>query len=190
MKTPKLIAALLLMLFISYSAMSVTNLAQGVTKQGQGALEFKAHPDWVLEKPTSTMRVAQYKLPRAEGDSEDGSLVLYFFGSNQGGSVQANLDRWISQMEQPDGATSAAKARTEQLEMNHLKITTIDLSGTYTAETAPGSGVYFNKPGFRLRAAVIETPRGAYYVKLVGPSKTIDRWDIAFADYLKSFAFK
>ena len=42
----------------------------------------------------------------------------------------------------------------------------------------------------RLRAAVIETPKGNYFVKLAGPLKTIARWDKEYNDYLKSFEFK
>ena len=155
-----------------------------------GELHFKAPPEWIVEKPSSNMRVAEYKLPKAETDSEDGSLVLYFFGTNQGGSVQANLDRWISQIEQADGSASKAKAKLETFTVNNLKISTIDLSGTYVAETAPGSGVRHNKPDYRLRAAIIETPKGAYYVKLFGPTKTLTRWDKSFNDYLQSFEFK
>src|SRR3982074_3165456 len=52
-----------------------------------GELKYKAPAGWVTEQPTSSMRVAQYKLPKVEGDSEDAGLVLYFFGKGQGGSV-------------------------------------------------------------------------------------------------------
>ena len=155
-----------------------------------GELRFKAPAEWLVEKPSSSMRVAQYKLPKAEGDAEDASLVLYFFGSNQGGSVQANLERWISQIQQSDGSSSDTKAKLETLTINQLKVSTIDLAGTYVAETAPGSAVRHNKPNYRLRAAVIETLRGAYYVKLVGPIKTVNRWDKPFNEYLQSFEFK
>ena len=163
---------------------------QETEKQAPRELRFKAPAEWVVEKPSSAMRVAQYKLPKAEGDAEDASLVLYFFGSNQGGSVQANLDRWISQIKQADGSSSESKAKLETLTINQLKVSTIDLAGTYVAETAPGSGERYNKPNYRLRAAVIETSKGAYYVKLVGPMKTVSRWDKAFNGYLQSFEFK
>lgn len=59
-------------------------------------------------------------------------------------------------------------------------------TGTYIAEVSPGSAERFNKPGFRLRAAVVETPDGPYYVKLTGPAKTIARWDDSFATFLAS----
>ena len=159
-------------------------------KQTPAELRFKAPAEWVVEKPSSAMRLAQYKLPKADGDNEDASLVLYFFGTNSGGSVQANLERWVSQVEQPDGSSSESKAKMETITINQLKVSTIDLTGTYVAETAPGSNVRHNNPNYRLRAAVIETPKGAHYVKLVGPSKTISRWEKAFAAYLQSFEFK
>jgi len=155
-----------------------------------GELRFKTPDGWVAEKASSTMRVAQYKLPKADGDNEDASLVVYYFGATQGGSVQANIDRWISQMEQADGSAAKDKAKTETMVVNGLKVTTVDVTGTYTAEMAPGSGTFHNNSNYRLRAAVVETPRGNYFAKLVGPEKTITRWNQSFVDYLKSFEFK
>jgi hypothetical protein len=143
----------------------------------------------VEEERTSTMRVAQYRLPKAPGDTEDASLVLYYFGQSQGGSTAANIERWVSQMKQADG--SAAKdPKQESFDANGLKVTTVDVSGTYVAETAPGSGSFHNNPVYRLRAAVVETPSGSYFVKLVGPEKTVTQWNDSFVSYLKSFQFK
>lgn len=155
-----------------------------------GELHFKTPDGWVTEKPSSAMRAAQYKLPKAEGDSEDASLVLYYFGATQGGSSQANIDRWISQMQQPDGSASKDKAKTETSTVNGLKVTSVDVSGTYTAEMAPGTPGQRHDASYRLRAAVIETPKGNYFLKLVGPAKTVGRWEQAYADYVKSFEFK
>jgi len=155
-----------------------------------GELKYKVPEGWISENPTSAMRIAQYKLPKVEGDPEDASLVLYYFGAQQGGAVQANIDRWIGQMQQPDGSSSKDKAKTENLTVNGLKVTTVDVTGTFTAEMMPGAGDHRNNTDYRLRAAVIETPKGNYFPKLVGPSKTIARWDQAFNEYVKSFEFK
>jgi hypothetical protein len=152
----------------------------------KSSLKFTVPAGWVEEERTSSMRVAQYRLPKAAGDTEDASVVLYYFGQNQGGSAAANIERWIGQMKQADGDTS----KKENLEVNGLKVTTVDVAGTYVAETAPGSGTFLNKPGYRLRAAVVETPNGSYYVKLVGPEKTVAQWNESFLSYLKSFEFK
>jgi len=169
---------------------SISNQQTTTVQNPAGELKFKAPDGWTTEKASSSMRIAQYKLPKAEGDKEDGSLVLYYFGASQGGTAQANIDRWIGQMHQADGSDSKSKAKTENLTINGLKVTTVDVSGTYTAEMSPGSGSFHNDDNYRLRAAVIETPKGNYFVKLAGPAKTIERWDQAYNDYLKSFEFK
>ncbi len=155
-----------------------------------GDVKFQPPAAWVTEPTTSNMRVAQYRLPRAEGDTEDASLIVYYFGQGQGGSAQANLDRWIGQMEQPGGGSSKDVAKTEKMTVNGLSVTLLDVAGTYTAEMTPGSGSQQNKPRSRMRAGVIETPKGAYFVKLVGPEKTIARWDTDFISFVKSFEYK
>lgn len=156
----------------------------------QGELQFKAPDGWVKEQPSSKMRMAQYKLPKAEGDPEDASLVIYYFGAAQGGPVQGNIDRWISQIHQPDGSDSKAKAKTETSTVNGLKVTIVDVTGTYTADMAPGVPGQSNSPNYRLHSAVIETPKGNYFLKLVGPVKTMERWDQSVSDFIKSVQFK
>ena len=162
-------------------------LAQQSTSQ---TLKFTTPSGWVEEKTTSTMRVAQYKLPKADGDSDDGSLVIYFFGTGQGGGAAANIERWINQMKQPDGSESKSKAKESSTVVNGLKVNSVDVTGTYTAEMAPGSGTFHNNPNYRLRAAVIETPKGSYYLKLVGPEKTVAKWDKSVNDFVGSFKFE
>jgi len=168
----------------------VLQQASSPSSNPNGELRYKVPQGWTPEQPSSAMRAAQYKLPRAEGDTEDASLVLYYFGPGQGGSVSANIDRWIGQMAQPDGTSSKDKAKTESMEVNGLQVSMVDVRGTFNAEMAPGSGTHENRPDYRLRAAVIETPKGAYFVKLIGPARTVAKWDEAFVDYLKSFEFK
>jgi hypothetical protein len=148
-------------------------------------LKYDTPQGWVAKAPASSMRVAEFTLPKSADDAEDASLAVFYFGG-QGGTVQANLDRWIGQMTQPDGRASRDVARTTRLSPRGLPITLVDLSGTYVAEVSPGSTERFNKPGFRLRAAVIETKEGPYFVKLTGPEKTVARWDDAFMTFLKS----
>ena len=152
-------------------------------------LQFSAPKEWTVKPSSSSMRVAQCALPRAPGDAEDGELIIYFFGG-QGGSVQANLDRWVGQMEQPDGRPSKAVATTETMTVGGMKVTVLDVSGKYVAEMAPGAPTRFNKPGFRLKSAVVETAGGPYFVTLTGPAKTVERWNAAFATFLKSAVYR
>ena len=170
--------------------MGFSNTHQAQTSQSTGDLKYKVPDGWVVEHPTSSMRAAQYRLPKAEGDTEDAILVLYYFGQGQGGSAAANIDRWINQMQQADGHPPKETAKTEALTVNGLKVTIVDVAGIYTAEMSPGSGTFNNKAGYRLRAAVVETPKGSYYVKLIGPEKTVGKWDEAYSKYVKSFEFR
>jgi hypothetical protein len=155
-----------------------------------GELRYKAPERWTAEKPTSDMRVAQYKLPKAAGDGEDALLVLYYFGQGQGGTPQANIDRWLNQMKQPDGQPSRERAKMETLTVNGLQVNTVDVTGNYSGGMSPDSAPADNKAIYRLRAAIIDTPKGSYFVKLTGPEKTVGHWDQAYTDYIKSFEFK
>jgi len=155
-----------------------------------GEVHYKAPEGWVVETPTSEMRRAQYKLPKVEGDSEDGLLVLYYFGPGQGGTTEANIERWVNQVKQPDGSPSKDKAKTETMTVNGLKVTTVDVIGNYAGGMTMDSAPKDSKAIYRLRGAVIETPKGSYFAKLTGPEKTIGHWDQAFNDYVKSFEFK
>lgn len=135
------------------------------------------------------MRVSQYQLPAADGDAEAASLVVYYFGAGQGGSVSANLERWIGQMQAPDGGPKE-KAKTETTTVNGMRVTLLDVTGAYAGGDMAGGGAAQSKPNFRMRAGVIETPKGAYFIKLVGPEKTVRRWDQAFQEFIKSAEFK
>jgi hypothetical protein len=149
------------------------------------ALRYDVPVGWISRPPASTMRVAEFSLPKAPGETEDAALAIFFFGG-QGGSVDANLDRWIGQMSQPDGKPSKSVARTTHLTSHGLTVTLVDVTGTYIAEMSPGSADHFNKPAFRLRAAVVETAGGPYFVKLTGPAKTVEKWDASFMAFLRS----
>jgi hypothetical protein len=147
-------------------------------------LSFSAPAGWRSTPSSSSMRVAQFTLPRADGDAVDAELVIYYFGGS-GGSVDANIQRWIGQMQQPDGKP-ASNVKRDTAHVNGLTVTLIDVSGTYVAETAPGAATHHNNAGYRLRAGVVETPSGPYYIKLTGPQKTVAKWEKAFADFIAS----
>lgn len=148
-----------------------------------GTLTFTKPAAWKDRPPASSMRVAEFVVPRAPGDSEDAEVIIYYFAGG-GGSVEANLQRWASQVQSTkDPIRSTAT-------VNGLKLTSLDVSGTYVAEMRPGSSDHYNKPGFRMRATVVETANGPYFIKLTGPAKTVDSAGPAFDQFLQSLAFK
>ena len=128
------------------------------------------------------------QLPRASGDAFDAELVVYYFGGS-GGTIDANIERWVGQMQQPDGRPSSAVMKRQSRTINGMKVTLVDVPGTYVAEITPGSPQRHNSPNFHLRAAVIETTNGPYFIKLTGPAKTVAAAEKTFEAFLGSVKF-
>jgi hypothetical protein len=161
--------------------MNALVLAAALLAAGLG---FTVPDGWRQSAGSSSMRVAEFALPRAAGDAEDGQLIVYYFGGS-GGSVDANIARWVAQMQQPDGKPVTDSKRTTRT-VHGLTVTLVDVAGTYVAETAPGASEHHNKPHFRLRAGVVSTPNGPYFIKLTGPEKTVTKWDQAYEQFVGS----
>ena len=151
-----------------------------------GVIKLQAPLDWQSTTPTSTMRKAQFTLPRAAGDAEDAELVVFYFGPGEGGTVEANLNRWYGQFAQPDSSASADKAQVTRDTADGMNLTMVDLDGTFIAPLMPGTPESYNKPDFRMLAAVLETSEGPYFFKLVGPKKTIAQHAANFNAFMKS----
>jgi hypothetical protein len=162
--------------------------AVAVSLNAAAGLTFTAPDGWKQGRPGSSMRVAEFTLPRAAGDTEDAQLVVYYFGG-QGGSVDANIQRWLAQIEQPDGKPTSAVARKESRTVNGLHVTLVDATGTYVAQIAPGAGERHNQPHFRLRAGVVQTANGPYFLKLTGPQATVTKWNDAFDRFVASLRY-
>lgn len=161
------------------SAPAAAATSEGKTVDAGGIL-FVEPEGWKRETPTSAMRKLQYTLPRAGGDAEDASLVVFYFGPGQGGGIQANLDRWASQFEQPGGGASTDAMQVTTRKAGEFAVTDAALSGVYVAETTPGSGVRLRKEGWRMLASILESGQNAWYVKLVGPAATIAHWEPSY----------
>jgi hypothetical protein len=129
------------------------------------------------------MRAATYSIPAAPGDKEDGECAVYYFGPSQGGSVEANLKRWIGQFEQPEH-----EAQTRKRTIAGINVTTIDLSGTYTGAGGPMATGKTSKSGFRLLGAIVEAPEGLVFFKFTAPEKTVAAHQANFEELLKSLA--
>lgn len=131
------------------------------------------------------MRQAQYRLPRLEGDPEDAELVVFYF-QGQGGSVQANIDRWVGQFSKADGSPAADLATVTQKEAHGIPLTVVDVSGTYRGSAGPMMAPAAPKADFRMLAAVAETSGGPWFFKLTGPVKTVAKWEASFHAFLQS----
>jgi hypothetical protein len=139
---------------------------------------FTSPARWKKVTPSPGMRLAQYQVP----GEEPAECVVFFFGAAQGGTLEANLERWTRQFE----ADGPPQKSTEEVSPD-VFATVLDIAGRYVAETRPGSGVKLDKPGWRMLAAVVLAPDGPLYLKLVGPRATIDPAADEFRAWVRSF---
>jgi hypothetical protein len=165
---------------------SLSSLASAEPVRTQAAgLRFSHPAEWVRVPAPSDMRAAQFRVPKTGADAEDAEAVLFFFGVGKGGSAQDNLDRWYGQMTQPDGKASKDAGTVTIKTINGLKVTTLDLPGTYKGMPAPGAPAV-SKSGSRLLAAVIEGQTGPWFFRIVGPDATVKASKPAFDALVQS----
>lgn len=143
----------------------------GLLAAEAGGVKFDAPAAWAsTPKP---MRTANYTIPAAAGDSQDGELAVFYFGPGQGGGVEANVRRWLGQFVNEDGSPLGADdaKRTEQ-EVGGLQVTILDVSGTYLFKPFPMAPRATPLPGYRMLAAIVQGPDAPIFFKLTAPSKT------------------
>ena len=123
---------------------------------------------WTAVPSPSSMRLATYRLPTAAGDAEQPELAVFYFGVGQGGSVESNVERWLSQLAPEKGAAREPAAKRK---VNGLDVTVVRAEGTYSSGM-PG-GPLTPRPGWALLGAIAEGPKGAVFFKLTGPKKSV-----------------
>jgi len=148
---------------------------------------------WASQPPIGQFRLAQYALPKATGDAADSLLIVFHFGKGGGGSVEDNVQRWLGMMAQPEGTDVRTVAKRATKERTGLRITTLELPGTYQEKPFPFSQEVKQRPNYRMLAAIVETTteagEGPFYLRIVGPTKSVEAakpgWD-ALIDSLKA----
>jgi hypothetical protein len=138
---------------------------------------------WSEKPSTSSMRAAQFQLPAPAGGEAE--VIVYYFGESGAGSVQANIDRWLSQFKQPDDKPSKDVAKIETTELAGQQASVISVSGRYVAPATPG-GEPMDKPDQSLIAAIVPSPKGPYYFRLIGSKAAVAAQEKAFRDALAS----
>ena len=148
-------------------------------------LKWTTPVSWKIEEGTRPMRAATYTVAPAAGDTANAECVVYFFGAGQGGSVDANLERWKGQIVGSDG--KPAEAKIAKRTVHDLPVTTIDSSGDYTGMGGPMAASKAVHNNYRLLGAIIEGPGGNVFLKFTGPAKTVAASQTDFEKLVDSF---
>jgi hypothetical protein len=140
-------------------------------------------PEGWKEVPTSSsMRFKQFEIPRAEGDPADAELIIFFFGAGQGGDAASNVERWKKMFDPVTG-----NPKVENAKIGKVNATILDIRGTYLYKPMPMAPKAEPRPNHRMVAVVFESPQGPYFIRFVGPEKTIDKRKKDFDKWLRGF---
>jgi hypothetical protein len=137
---------------------------------------------WTEENPSSSMRMAQFKLPKAEGEKEDAELAIFVFPGGSG-TVKQNLDRQLAKF-----VEEGRKDKVEKIKVGEIEATYQDVTGTFKKKPFPMAEKFTPVEGYRQLYVVFEDKAGKqYYMTLTGPAKTIEANKKGFEEWLKNF---
>jgi hypothetical protein len=156
-----------------------------------GALKSTTPAGWKEEKPSSSMRLAQFKLAKADGDATDAELALFLLPG--GGGVEANLDRQVKKFEMPAGKKPEDCVKTEKIKVGTNDAVYQDVTGTFISKNPPfdPNAKITKMENYRQLYVIFEVKdggkAGTYSATLLGPTKTIEKHKKDFEDWVKNF---
>jgi gluconolactonase len=140
-------------------------------------ITLKIPASWKSEQPSNKLRLAQYKIPTAEGDEYPTELVVSSFPGG-GGGVDANLKRWVGQF-----SAEGRKVKITMADCPQGQYYFSDVSGTYeyTSGGPFAAGKKELRPNHRSYSVVLVTKdKEVYFMRLTGTDKAVTAAAAAF----------
>jgi hypothetical protein len=136
-------------------------------------VELAVPADWKRTEPSSNLRLAQFDIPAAKGDTEATQLVVYSFPGG-GGGVDPNLQRWLGEFTADGRKVDLVQGTAPQ--------------GKYVLASVAGKhqGTSFARrdtaldDGRLLGAIITVEGKGIYFLKMVGQDATVKAATEAF----------
>jgi gluconolactonase len=130
-------------------------------------LKLTVPADWKAMQPSSRLRLAEFSIPAAEGDTEASELVVF---PPFGGSVEQNVSRWVTQFE-----GEGRQVRMRKGASTHGDYVLVDMQGTYKKPVGPPiQGRTAAVENYRMLAVILMVEgKGNYFLKVTGPQKTV-----------------
>lgn len=140
----------------------------GTVEIKAGELKLRVPAKWESKPPSNNLRLAQFNVPAAEGDTAGAEVVVF---PPFGGSVNANVQRWVGQFESEGRELKTLKGKTDQGEY-----VLVELKGTYKKPVGPPIQQKTEPTaGSKMVAVIFKSNAGGnYFLRLVGPEKTVE----------------
>ena len=135
---------------------------------------------WKSSIPETGMRVLEVAVPKSGDDKEDAEISVFVFPSS--GGLAGNLPRWTGQF----GGEASLKSQHKVKTASGVEADIAELEGAYKGMSKDGP-MTTAKDNFKMLGAVVITPNGEVYVKLIGPKATVDANKAAFDKAIESF---
>jgi len=138
---------------------------------------FQVPESWTQVKPQTRIVEAEFAFPKAEGDEYEGRLTLM----KAAGTAEDSLARWAGEFLYAKGSKLPM---TEELKIGEVTAKIVEIRGAW-------KGTVFKpippRPDYCLRAVILPVGgQEGYFVKLVGPAKTIDERRKEFDAFVQS----
>jgi hypothetical protein len=145
-------------------------------------LTFDAPKSWNSTPPTSQMRRAQLTVDPIAGDDYPAELIVFAFPGGAG-TVDDNLKRWQNLFKDADG--NAPKIETKKVQGKNVEVVRAETFGEYHPASFGGPPQPVRK-GARLLGAIVMTDDASFYIRMVGPEKTMKKLTPDFDEMLKT----
>jgi len=144
-----------------------------------GGLHARKLPTWTWQQPTMQFRTLQFAVPGRDGAGA-ADLIFSLFFEQEGGPTELNVDRWSRQFLDDAGQPTQPVMR-ERIEYEQPTLL-VEHRGAYLQ-----MGAAAPRGDHAQIAAVIEAPKRRVFVRLVGPSATVDANRDAFMEMVGGF---
>ncbi len=153
-----------------------------------GGFKAKVPSSWksveLTEQQRNFGRIAQFTLPKDKDDKYDAEMYVFYF-KGSGGDAKSNVERWKGQFTAAEG--KKVESKVEDMKVGDTPVTYADIQGTYKYKKQP-----FNpnekeelRPDYRLIGVIFDAKDGPYFIRLIGPAKTVAENKKAFDEWLK-----
>jgi hypothetical protein len=169
--------------------LGVLGVASAADNVDLGGYKSETPAGWKRGEPNNKFRAYQFEVPAAAGDKEAAEVVIFHFGGG-GGGVKENIKRWQGLFAAPAGKSPEDISQVSEFQVNGVPVTYLDISGTYLVKNPPfaPNAKIERKENYRMIAAYFDAPQeGPYFIRFVGPAKTVTDGKAAFDQWLKAF---
>ncbi len=188
----RILSGLAASVMLSCLAMVSTSLAeeeelapppQKITLAG-GKFRLMVPGDWKKKRPRSSILQYEFEAPAKEEAGTGGRLTIM----RAGGSVDANIERWIGQFAQPDGKPTKERAKVDKKEIAGQQVHIVDLSGTFKDQAGPFAPAKLREKYRMLGAIIVTKGLGTHFIKFTGPQEVLAKHEKGFQKMIQSLA--